>query len=92
MNLAKWKSLSPEVQDILLKAVAETQAQTRESYAKSLAHEHATMQKAGMELLALNAEEGKRWKEISENALWQYYKSILPAEKLERARGLLSGR
>jgi len=92
MNLAKWKSLSPEVQDILLKAVAETQAQTRESYAKSLAHEHATMQKAGMELLTLNAEEGKRWKELSENALWQYYKTILPAEKLERARGLLSGR
>jgi TRAP-type C4-dicarboxylate transport system substrate-binding protein len=92
MNLAKWKSLSPEVQEILLKAAAETQEQTRDFYAKSLAHEQATMQKAGMEFLTLTEDEGKRWKEASENALWQYYKTIVPPQKLERARELLSKR
>jgi TRAP-type C4-dicarboxylate transport system substrate-binding protein len=90
MNLDKWDSLSPEVQDILLKAIAETQQFALDWFDKNQKEQEAIMKEAGMEILEISEEESQRWTEVANDALWAYYESILGAEKIAEVKALFA--
>ncbi|KKB86690.1 hypothetical protein VW29_00905 [Devosia limi DSM 17137] len=90
MNLDKWDSLSPEAQDILLKAMAETQEWTRGWFAQNLEEQTTLMKAAGMEVLSLTPEESARWTKVANDSLWAYYATVLDAEHLASIKALLT--
>jgi TRAP-type C4-dicarboxylate transport system substrate-binding protein len=90
MNLDKWESLSPEVQDILLKAIAETQKFALDWFDKNQKEQEAIMTKAGMEILELSDEESKRWTTVANDALWAYYEETLGAEHVAKVKALFA--
>ncbi|MEW9805045.1 TRAP transporter substrate-binding protein [Mesorhizobium marinum] len=92
MNLDKWDSLSPEVQDILLKAIAETQTFALEWFDKNQKEQEAIMVKDGMEILPIAPEESKRWTEVANDALWAYYEGILGAEGVAEVKALFAAK
>lgn len=92
MNLDKWDSLSPEVQDILLKAIAETQQFALEWFDKNQKEQEAIMKEAGMEILPISDEESQRWTQVANDALWAYYESILGAEKVGEVKALFEAK
>ena len=89
MNLDKWESLSPEVQEILSTAMEGTQEWTRGWFAKNLEEQIAGMKAAGMEVLPIGAEESARWTALAESALWSYYESVMDPDSFARAETLL---
>lgn len=92
MNLDKWDSLSPEVQEILLKAIAETQQFALDWFDKNQKEQEAIMTKDGMEILKLSDEESKRWTTVANDALWAYYDSILGAERIAEVKALFAAK
>lgn len=90
MNLDKWESLSPEVQDILLKAIAETQKFALDWFDKNQKEQEAIMVKDGMEILEISDEESQRWTTVANDALWAYYESALGAEKVAEVKALFA--
>lgn len=92
MNLDKWDSLSPEVQDILLKAIAETQQFALEWFDKNQKEQEAIMKEAGMEILPISEEESQRWTEVANDALWGYYESTLGADKVAEVKALFAAK
>jgi TRAP-type C4-dicarboxylate transport system substrate-binding protein len=92
MNLDKWESLSPEVQDILLKAMAETQKFTQGWFAKNLEEQVNLMKAGGMQVLKLSDEEAKRWNKIAEDSLWAYYETVLKPEQIKDIKALFAAR
>lgn len=92
MNLAKWESLSPEVQEILLKAIAETQQFALDWFDKNQKEQEAIMTKDGMEILNISDEESKRWTEVANDALWAYYESVLGADRIAEVKALFAAK
>lgn len=92
MNLDKWDSLSPEVQDILLKAIAETQTFALEWFDKNQKEQEAIMVKDGMEILSIAPEESKRWTEVANDSLWAYYEGILGADGVAEVKALFAAK
>lgn len=92
MNLDKWDSLSPEVQDILMKAIAETQKFALDWFDKNQKEQEAIMTKDGMEILAISPEESQRWTTIANDALWAYYESTLGADRVAEVKALFAAK
>jgi TRAP-type C4-dicarboxylate transport system substrate-binding protein len=92
MNLDKWQSLSPEVQEILLKAIAETQKFALDWFDKNQTEQEAIMIKDGMQILDISDEESKRWTAVANDALWAYYESALGAEKVAEVKALFAAK
>lgn len=92
MNLDKWNSLSPEAQDIVLKAVAETQEWTRGWFAQNLDEQVALMAAAGMEVLKLTPEESARWTAVANDSLWAYYATVLDADHIAQIKALYAAK
>jgi len=90
MNLDKWESLSPEVQEILLQAIAETQKFALDWFDQNQKEQEAIMVKDGMEILEISDEESKRWTAIANDALWTYYESVIGAEGVARVKDLFA--
>lgn len=90
MNLDKWDSLSPEVQDILMKAIAETQKFALDWFDKNQKEQEAIMKKDGMEILDISAEESQRWTTVANDALWAYYESTLGADRVAEVKALFA--
>ncbi|MBW3095838.1 TRAP transporter substrate-binding protein DctP [Pseudohoeflea coraliihabitans] len=89
MNLESWNNLSPEAQEILLKAVEEVQAWGGEFFAGTEAGEIEKMEAAGMEVLKLSDEAAAEWTQVARAALWDYYKGVMSAEDADKAKELL---
>ncbi len=92
MNLAKWDSLSPEVQEILLKAIAETQQFALDWFDKNQKEQEAIMTKDGMEILKISDEESERWTTVANDALWAYYESVLGADRIAEVKALFAAK
>jgi TRAP-type transport system periplasmic protein len=92
MNLDKWESLSPEVQEILLKAIAETQKFALDWFDKNQKEQEAIMVKDGMEILDISEEESQRWTAVANDALWAYYESALGAEKVAEVKAFFEAK
>ncbi|WP_019171694.1 TRAP transporter substrate-binding protein [Pseudaminobacter salicylatoxidans] len=90
MNLDKWNSLSPEVQDILLKAIAETQTFALDWFQKNQKEQEAIMTEAGMQILTLSEEESARWNKVANDSLWAYYGTVLSAERISEIKALFA--
>lgn len=90
MNLDTWESLSPEVQEILLQAIAETQEFTREWFDQNEKEQLEIMQKEGVEVLTLSEEEAQRWEKVANDSLWEYYGTIFTPEQVEQIKGLFA--
>lgn len=88
MNLDKWDSLEPDVQEILLKAVGETQEFAQTWFADNQAEQVDLMKKAGMEVVALSPEEAKRWNDTAVSALWDYYGTIYSGEQIAQIKAM----
>ena len=91
MNLDKWDSLSPEVQEILLKAIAETQNFALEWFDKNQKEQEAIMKEAGMEIVEISDEEKKRWTQVANDSLWAYYETTLGKERVDEVKALFAG-
>lgn len=92
MNLDKWNSLAPEVQEILLKAVEEAQLFAQDWFAKNEQEQVELMKKGGMEVVELSGEASQKWTEIAHSALWDYYKSVLTPEQVSDVARLLDSK
>lgn len=89
MNLDKWNSLSPENQEIILKAAAETQKWTRGWFAEKQAEQMAKMKEGGMEVLPIADVEKERWTKLAQDSLWDYLQTVVSAEEFATAEKLL---
>lgn len=89
MNQAKWDSLPEDVQGTILDVVAETQFWAMGWVAAHQATELPAMQKAGMEVVDLSADEAAKWKSSAQDALWTHFESSLDAEDFKKATSLL---
>ncbi|MBS3650568.1 TRAP transporter substrate-binding protein DctP [Pseudaminobacter sp. 19-2017] len=92
MNLDKWESLSPEVQDILLKAIAETQRFALDWFQKNQEEQQKIMVEAGMEIVKLSDEEAKRWDAVARDSLWAYYETALDAKHIGEIKALFESK
>lgn len=89
MNLDKWDSLSPEVQDILTQAAAEAQEFALEWFKQTEQEQLTKMKDAGMEFISLSDEASAEWTQVADDALWEYYQEIIPADKIPTVSRLL---
>ena len=89
MNLDKWNSLSPEIQDILLQAVEETQTFAQEWFLKNEQEQLEKMKAAGMEVLSLSDEASAEWTKVAQDSLWQYYEEVMTEEQIAEVSRLL---
>ncbi|MDC0038518.1 TRAP transporter substrate-binding protein DctP [Gammaproteobacteria bacterium] len=89
MNLAKWNSLSPELQGIMLESVAAIQAWSRGWISAYQNTQLAGMIKGGMKVIQFSEADAKQWDEVSSNALWAHFKKAMSADDYSRARKLL---
>jgi TRAP-type C4-dicarboxylate transport system substrate-binding protein len=89
MNLAKWKGLPRDVQDIVLEAVRHTQSWSQGWVAGHHTSQLATMRKAGMKVIEFSPAEAERWARTSNEALWAQFKKVMSAEDYAAARKLL---
>lgn len=89
MNLDKWNSLSPENQEVVLKAVAGTQEWTRGWFAEKQTEQLAKMKEGGMTQLELPADKKEAWTHLAQESLWTYLQGVMPAEEFAEAEKLL---
>ncbi|MGB3391068.1 MAG: TRAP transporter substrate-binding protein DctP [Pseudaminobacter sp.] len=89
MNLAKWDSLSAEHQEIILKAVAETQAWTHDWLDQNQSEHLAKMKEAGMQVVEIADDKKDAWRDVAQESLWTYLQSVMPAEQFSEAERLL---
>jgi len=89
MNLEKWNGLSPEVQEIVLEAVRNTQAWATGFVAEKEAEQLKIMQDAGMEVISLSAEDAKKWSQTADEALWAHFETVMDEPAYAEARKLL---
>ena len=89
MNLAKWNSLSPELQGIMLESVAAIQAWSRGWISAYQNTQLAGMIKGGMKVIQFSEADAKQWDEVSNKALWAHFKKAMSADDYSRARKLL---
>jgi TRAP-type C4-dicarboxylate transport system substrate-binding protein len=89
MNLEKWNSLTPEVQEIVLEAVRETQEWAPGWVSEVQASQLAAMKDGGMSTIEFSPEEAERWRETADAALWQHFESVMSPDEYATARKLL---
>jgi TRAP-type C4-dicarboxylate transport system substrate-binding protein len=89
MNLEKWNGLSPEVQEIVLQAVSNTQQWATDFVAEHEAEQLKIMQDAGMEVIWLSAEDAEKWSQTADEALWAHFKDSMDEPAYTEARKLL---
>lgn len=89
MNLDKWNSLSADVQEIMLKAVSETQEWASGWVSASQASQLTAMQDGGMKVIEFSSEEAERWRATADTALWKHFESVMSPEEYATARRLL---
>jgi TRAP-type C4-dicarboxylate transport system substrate-binding protein len=89
MNLAKWESLSPEHQEIILKAVAETQEWSKDWISKMQDDQVAKVKETGMKVIEISDEKKSAWTDVAQESLWTYLQSVMPAEQYSEAEKLL---
>jgi TRAP-type C4-dicarboxylate transport system substrate-binding protein len=89
MNLDKWNGLPPEVQEIVLEAVRETQTWALGWVSAFQTSQLAGMQDAGMQTIEFSPEEAERWRETAADALWQHFESVMSPEAHATARKLI---
>lgn len=89
MNMAKWKSLTKEQQDIVFDAARSTQIWAQGWIAAHDTAQLTTMTKAGMKVITFSPAEGKRWTETATESLWANFKAAMSPEDYATARKLL---
>lgn len=89
MNLESWNGLSPDVQEIVLEAVRETQAWAQGWVSAAQASQLAGMKEEGMKVIEFSPEEAERWRETADAALWKHFESVMSPEGHANARRLL---
>ena len=92
MNLDKWNSLSPEVQDILTQAAAESQEFAKGWFLQNEQEQRKIMQEKGMKMLTLSAEESTRWNKLANDALWGYYKGLMSEAQIAQVKKLFEAK
>lgn len=92
MNLSVWNSLSEDLQEIILEAVAETQSWSHGWVAAHNTSELSRMLAAGMEVIQLSPAEATRWDETANEALWAHFKGVMSSEDYAKARQLMGYR
>lgn len=70
MNLQKWKSLPPDVQEGLVRAMEEYEKAIWIQYMGILKQEEKLLTKAGVKILKLEPKEAKRYSELAYKAGW----------------------
>jgi TRAP-type C4-dicarboxylate transport system substrate-binding protein len=70
INLEKWNKLSKAQQDIILKAEAETEAWGTENFDKLMGDHVTKMEKAGVKMFSLPADEAKKFYDTLYKAEW----------------------
>ncbi len=89
MNLEKWDSLPKDLQDIFHEAIVATQSWALGWVAAHQAVQLKAMIKGGMKAIKFEDAEAKQWAEISNEALWAHFKTVLSAEDYAEARMLM---
>lgn len=89
MNLKSWNRLPKDVQELLLKAQTRTQFWW-EGYIDAVDKRQKKEAKAaGMKFIKFSNSENKEYVQLSEDALWAYFKKILSPERYNDYRQLL---
>lgn len=70
MNLDKWKSLPPDVQEGLVTAVEEIEKAIWIEYDRMLGNEKKALPKAGVQIIQLDPKEAKRYSDLAYKAGW----------------------
>lgn len=89
MNLAKWDSISPEYQEIILKAVAETQEWSKNWINKMQDEQVAKIKETGMQVVEISAEKKDAWTDVAQESLWNYLQGVMPGDQFSDAEKLL---
>jgi TRAP-type C4-dicarboxylate transport system substrate-binding protein len=92
MNLEKWNSLPPDVQEIVLEAVRGTQEWAPGWVSEAQASQLADMKKGGMGTIEFSPEEAERWRETADAALWGHFESVMSPDEYATARRLLEAK
>ncbi|WP_225027523.1 TRAP transporter substrate-binding protein [Xinfangfangia pollutisoli] len=90
MNLDKWNALEPEIQQILLDSVKETQLFAQTWFADNQDEQVGLMKAAGMEVITLDPAEAERWNQVVVDALWAYYDTIYSPEQIATIKDLFA--
>jgi TRAP-type transport system periplasmic protein len=88
VNLDTWNGLSTEIQEIMIKAAAESQVFAQDWFALSEQEQRTLMDKA-MTTLSLSDDESQKWTKVANDALWEYYEGIMTEEQIAEVSGLL---
>ena len=89
MNLEKWNSLTPDVQEIVLEAVRETQEWASGWVSEAQASQLTDMKKGGMKTIEFSSEEAELWRDTADRALWKHFESAMTPDEYATARKLL---
>lgn len=89
VNLEKWNSLPEDMQQIMLKAAAQTQAWSVGWVTDAQTKQLDGMRAGGMKSIKLSPAEAKRWNETANEALWGHFKTVMTPEDYVEARRLL---
>lgn len=89
MNLDKWNSLPKDVQDIMVDAIRTTQIWALGWVAAHQTAQLETMLAGGMKTLELPESELAKWAEISNDAMWAHFKSVMSEADFNQARKLM---
>ena len=89
VNLKKWNSLSKDVQQAMLDAVAPVQRWSAGWMSAHQAYQLAAMKKAGMKVIKFSDAEAKNWAKTSNEALWAHFKTVMSADDYATARKLM---
>ena len=89
VNLKKWNSLSKDVQQAMLDAVAPVQRWSAGWMSAHQAYQLAAMKKAGMKVIKFSDAEARNWAKTSNEALWAHFKTVMSADDYATARKLM---
>jgi len=89
MNLKKWDALPPDLQAVVMDAVKQTQAWTRDWFAEQQGKQIDKMKAGGMRILSISDEEKRRWTEAAQESLWKYLQTVMTPDDFSKAETLL---
>jgi len=91
MNRNKFESLPQEIQDILIEAQIENEAEMAEIVQAMKAEEREKLEEAGVTFTELSPEEAQEWDRLSVDIRYEDLADLLPPEQLQRIKSMLLG-
>ena len=90
MNLEKWNKLPEKLQTLILDVTKDTLAWGQKNVTSQDQSQRERAKKAGVQFIRFDKEEGESYVKISQDALWNYFKGKLSADRYNELRKLLN--